>query len=101
MSFDPAAMSITQVREGGLLSQDGQMVAVVQRVETDTGTVRISLERPASAAPVSGTLPLVTLTVQPGARKGESTLKVTDFRVRDARQNVQVGKPAEVKITVP
>src|SRR5439155_1381150 len=101
LSFDPQAFSIAQIREGGFLSQDGQLVAVVQRVESDTGTARISLERPPGVAPVSGTGALVTLVLEPGTRKGASTLKVTDFQVRDARQTVQIGRPAEVQVNVP
>src|SRR5262249_14594966 len=46
LSYDPAAFSITQIREGGFLSKDNQLVALVQRIESETGMVRISLERP-------------------------------------------------------
>jgi general secretion pathway protein D len=101
LSFDPAAFSISQIREGGFLSRDGQLIALTQNIDSAAGTVRISLERPPGSAPVSGTGNLVTLVLEPGARKGSSTLKVTDFQVRDARQTVQAGRGAEVQINVP
>ena len=39
---------------------------------------------------------------EPGiASSGESVLRVTDFRVRDAQQVVQIGRAAEVRVIVP
>src|SRR5204863_8679574 len=88
LSFEPGAFNIREVREGGFLSRDGQIVAFVQRMETESGTVRISLERPPGAAPVSGTGNLVTLVLERGPRRGDSTMRITDFRIRDAQQGV-------------
>jgi hypothetical protein len=101
LSFDPAAVKVQEIRDGGFLSRDGQIVALVQRVESDTGTARVSIERPPGAPPLSGTGSLITLVLQPGSRKGDSTLRVIDFRLRDAQQNVYVGRAAEARITVP
>lgn len=101
LAFDPASYTIREIREGGFLSRDGQVVAVVQRLETDSGTARISLERPPGAPLLSGTGSLATLVLERGTRTGDSMLRVTEFRIRDAQQNVQVGKPSEVRITVP
>jgi hypothetical protein len=70
-------------------------------VDSETGTARISLERPPGAAPLSGNGALITLMLQPGTKKGESVVKVTDFRLRDAQQNVFVGQPTEKRVTVP
>ena len=100
LSYDPMSLTVREVREGGFLSRDGQLVATVQRLETESGTVRVSLERPPGAAPVSGTGNLVTLVLEPGSRRSEC-LRVTDFRIRDALQTVQVGRAAEVRVTVP
>jgi general secretion pathway protein D len=101
LSFEPGAVDIREIREGGFLSRDGQTVAFVQRMETENGTVRISLERPPGAAPVSGMGTLVTLTLARGPRGGDSTVRVTDFRVRDAQQNVLTGRSAEVRVLGP
>ena len=101
LSFEPGAVDIREIREGGLLSRDGQIVAFVQRLETESGMVRISLERPPGAAPVSGTGNLVTLVLARGPRGGDSTIRVTDFRVRDPQQNVATGRTAEVRISAP
>ena len=83
------------------MSRDGQIVAFVQRMETDAGMVRISLERPPGAAPVSGTGNLVTLVLERGARQGNSSLRVTEFRTRDAQQNAAAGRAADVTVSAP
>src|SRR5215468_7524953 len=101
LAFQPGAFNIKEVREGGFLSRDGQIVAFVQRMETDRGMLQISLERPPGSLPVSGTGNLVTLVLERGDRPGNSTLRVTDFRIRDPQQNVSIGKPTEVTVSVP
>src|SRR6266705_452942 len=98
LSFEPGAVNIREIRDGGFLSRDGQIVAFVQRMETESGTVRISVERPPGAAAVSGTGNLVTLVLARGMRAGDSTIRITDFRVRDSQQNVAIGQPAEVRV---
>jgi general secretion pathway protein D len=101
LSFQPGALNIREVREGGFLSRDGQIVAFVQRLENENGMLRISLERPPGAMPVSGTGNLVTLVLDRGERRGDSALRITDFRVRDPQQNVSVGKTTEVTVSAP
>src|SRR6266516_2535953 len=101
LSFEPGAVNIREIRDGGFLSRDGQIVAFVQRMETESGTVRISVERPPGAAAVSGTGNLVTLVLARGMRAGDSTIRITDFRIRDPQQKVAIGQPAEVRILAP
>jgi general secretion pathway protein D len=101
LSFDPSSMSIREINDGGFLGRDGQFVSVVQKIDTEAGTATVSLERAPGAPPVSGNGALLSLVVQGGARKGDSLFRVTDFRVRDARQVSQPGRPAEVRVTVP
>ena len=101
LSFEPGAVNIREIRDGGFLSRDGQIVAFVQRMETESGTVRISLERPPATAAASGTGNLITLVLARGMRAGDSTIRITDFRIRDPQQNVAIGQPAEVRVLAP
>ena len=91
---------IREIREGGFLSRDGQIVAFVQRQETESGTVRISLERPPGSAPVMGTGNLVTIVLE-RSRPGDSSMRVSDFRIRDTQQNVYAGRGTEVRVSAP
>ncbi|HEY2381515.1 MAG TPA: hypothetical protein VGK48_10095 [Terriglobia bacterium] len=101
LQFEPGAFNIRDIRDGGLLSRDGQIVSLVKREETDNGIVHISLERPPGAAPVSGMGNLVTLVLERSPRQGNSTLRITEFHVLDAQQNVANGKTAEVTVSAP
>jgi len=101
LSFEAGAVDIREVREGGFLSRDGQIIGFVQRMETESGTVRISIERPPGAPAVSGSGNLVTLVLARGPRGGDSTIRVTYFRIRDPQQNLSVGRSAEVRVLAP
>ena len=101
LSFEPGAVDVREVREGGFLSRDGQIIGFVQRMETESGTLRISVERPPGAPAVSGSGNLVTLVLARGPRGGDSTIRITDFRIRDPQQNVFVGRSAEVRVLAP
>jgi general secretion pathway protein D len=101
LAFEPGAFNVKEVREGGFLSRDGQIVSFVETKETENGALRISLERPPNSAPVSGSGNLVTLVLERGSRPGSSAMRITDFKIRDAQQSVSAGKPAEVSVTAP
>ena len=101
LSFDPLAFSIKDVRDGGFLSKDGQVVAMVHNIDNKKGTATVSLERAPNAPVLSGNGTLLTLTLEPGTKKGPSPLRVTSFGVRDARSGLHQGGAAEVQVTVP
>jgi general secretion pathway protein D len=101
LQFEPGAFTIREIRDGGFLSRDGQIVAFVQRQETENGIVHLSLERPPGAPPVTGTGNLFTLVLERGPRRGDSPLRITEFHIRDAQQNVSIGKSAEVTVSAP
>lgn len=100
LSFDPASISISQITDGGFLSKDGQLVALVQRIESENGKAHITIERPPDASALAGNGNLLTLTVVPKNKKGDSVIRVTDFKQRDARQTLHPGGAVETKITV-
>jgi general secretion pathway protein D len=100
LSFDPAAFSIKDIHEGGFLSRDGQVIALIHNIDNQKGTATVSLERPPNAPVVSGNGTLLTIMLEPGTKKGPSPLRVTQFGVRDT-QALHPGNSAEVQITVP
>jgi general secretion pathway protein D len=100
LSFDPAAFTIKDVRDGGFLSQGNQVIALVHNIDNQRGVATVTLERAPNAPLVSGNGNLVTLMLQPGSRKGAAALKVTEFGVRDTRQ-LHPGAATEVQVMVP
>jgi len=76
------------------------LLAVVQVIDPDTGKAHISIERPPNSSPITGSGNLVTLMVVPQNKKGDSKLRVTDLKMRDAQQKLYSGGDTETMITV-
>lgn len=85
VQFDPAVIEIQDVQHGGLLSSDGQAVAIVHRVDEQTGSAIFSLTRPPDTGGVSGSGALVTLVLK-GKGKGRTMLRIAQATMRDAKQ---------------
>jgi general secretion pathway protein D len=89
VSYDPNVLQIVNVSNGGLLSQDGQAVALVHR-DDPPGALQISATRPPGANGVSGQGAVVTLTFL-AKGSGQSALTISKGGARDpAMQPMQV-----------
>jgi len=75
ISYDPKILQLANISNGGLLSQDGQAVALVHRNDEQTGTVQINATRPPGSSGISGQGVVVTLTFVAKA-SGQSTLTI-------------------------
>jgi general secretion pathway protein D len=82
VSYDPKVLQVVNVSNGGLLSQDGQAVALVHRDDDSTGTLQITATRPPGAGGISGGGAVVTLTFLAKA-SGQSTLTISKGGARD------------------
>src|SRR5882724_8507190 len=75
VSYDPKVLQVVNVSNGGLLSQDGQSVALVHRDDDQSGALQITATRPPGSAGISGQGAVVTLTFMAKA-SGQSTLTI-------------------------
>ena len=82
VSYDPKVLQVVNVSNGGLLSQDGQAVALVHRDDDTTGALQITATRPPGSAGISGQGAVVTLTFLAKA-SGQSTLTISKGGARD------------------
>jgi general secretion pathway protein D len=83
VSYDPKTLQVVNVSNGGLLSSDGQAVALVNRDDNTTGTLQVTATRPPGAGGVSGQGTIFTLTFLAKA-PGTSSLAITRGGARDA-----------------
>src|SRR5262249_22280429 len=81
VTYDPKALQLVNVSNGGLLSQDGQAVALVHRDDSN-GTLQITATRPPGSGGVSGQGAVVTMTFMAKA-SGQSTLTISKGGARD------------------
>ncbi len=82
VTYDPKVLQMVNVSNGGLLSQDGQAVALVHRDDDSTGTLQITATRPPGAPGISGQGTVVTLTFLSKA-SGQSALTISKGGARD------------------
>jgi general secretion pathway protein D len=82
VSYDPKVLQLVNVSNGGMLSQDGQAVALVHRDDDENGTLQVTATRPPGAGGVSGQGAVITLTFLAKA-SGQSTLAISRGGARD------------------
>jgi general secretion pathway protein D len=99
VSYDPKVLQVVNVSNGGLLSQDGQAVALVHRDDEAGGSLQITATRPPGAVGVTGQGAVVTLTLLAKA-SGQSTLTISRGGARDPNMQAMpvAGAVATVKV---
>ena len=99
VSYDPKILQVVNVSNGGLLSQDGQVVALVHRDDDTAGALQITATRPPGANGVSGQGSVVTLTFLTKA-SGQSTLTISKGGARDPAMQALPVSGAVATVTV-
>lgn len=84
VSYNPSVLALVNLSDGGLLSKDGQPVALVHRDDAATGTLIMSASRPPNSPGISGDGAVFTLTFLAKA-KGQSGLSISRPGARDAK----------------
>jgi general secretion pathway protein D len=85
LQFNPAVISIEDVRQGGFLSGGTQDVAIVERVDKERGQAIISATRMPNTPGVSGSGTLVGIVVK-GLAPGNSQLSIVQVNAKDSQQ---------------
>jgi general secretion pathway protein D len=99
IQFDPAVLSVEEVRNGGFLSGGTQEIAVVERLDNQRGQAIISVTRQPNTPGVDGTGTLVELSIK-GVGPGTSKLTVVQVNARDSKQGLipLVSSEANVRV---
>src|SRR5207245_10289230 len=93
VSYEIIVLQVVIVSTGGLLSQDGQSVALVHRDDDQSGALQITATRPPCSAGISGQGAVVTLTFMAKA-SGQSTLTISKGGAKDPNmQSLPVAGP--------
>ena len=99
VSYDPKILQVVNVSNGGLLSQDGQAVALVHRDDDVSGTLQITATRPPGAGGISGQGAVVTLTLL-AKGSGQSALTISKGGARDPAMQALPVAGAVATVTV-
>jgi general secretion pathway protein D len=99
LQFDPAVVSVEEVRHGGFLSGGTQEIAIVQRIDREKGQAIVSATRQPNTPGVNGTGTLVGVVIR-GVAAGSSTLQVVQVNARDSQGRPLPFVSSEARITV-
>ena len=84
LQYNPAVISVEEVRHGGFLSGDTQE-ALVQRIDQQHGTAIISATRMQNLPGVNGTGTVVAIVIR-GIAPGDSKLSIVQVNAKDSAQ---------------
>jgi len=98
VSYDPKMLLLLSVTAAGLLSQDQQAVALVQRDDSATGTIHLAASRPPFAPGISGTGGVFTLVFLAKA-PGQSNLSVQS-EPRDPAMHLVPVKSSQARVII-
>ncbi|HEY2118046.1 MAG TPA: cohesin domain-containing protein [Candidatus Acidoferrum sp.] len=85
LQYNPAIISVEEVRHGGFLSGGTQEIAIVQRVDKEHGQAIISATRQPNTPGVSGTGTILGVVVKAIA-PGVSNLSIVQINAKDSQQ---------------
>jgi hypothetical protein len=85
VQYNPAVISVEEVRHGGFLQAGDQEVAVVQKVDQEHGQAIISATRQPNATGASGTGTIIGIVIKALA-PGASTLSIVQVNARNSQQ---------------
>lgn len=85
LQYNPAIISVEEVRHGGFLSGGTQEIAIVQRVDKEHGQAIISATRQPNTPGVSGTGTILGVVVKALA-PGVSNLSIVQINAKDSQQ---------------
>lgn len=85
VQFNPAVISVEDVRQGGFLSGGTQEIAIVERVDKERGQAIISATRMPNTPGVSGSGTIVGIVIK-GLAPGDSKLSIVQVNAKDSQQ---------------
>jgi general secretion pathway protein D len=85
LQYNPAVISVEEVRHGGFLSGGTQDIAIVQQIIKDKGQAIISATRQPNTPGIGGTGTLVGIVIR-GLAPGLSKLQVVQVNAKDSAQ---------------
>jgi general secretion pathway protein D len=87
LQYNPAVISVEEVRHGGFLSGGTQEIAIVHQPFKDKGQSIISATRGPNTQGVSGSGTLIGIVIK-GLAAGSSNLSIVQVNAKDSRQNL-------------
>src|ERR1700730_2628250 len=99
LQYNPAVLSVEEVRHGGFLQAGDQAISIVLQVDKEHGQAIISASRQPNTPGASGTGTVVGIVIKALA-PGKSTLSIVQVNARDSQQGPIQLVTAEARVEV-
>jgi general secretion pathway protein D len=99
LQYNPAVISVEEVRHGGFLQAGDQEIAIVQKVDNEHGQAIISATRQPNTAGASGTGTIIGIVIKALA-PGTGTLSIVQVSAKDSQQRPIQLVTSEVSVQV-
>jgi len=99
ISFNPKALKLVTVQDGGFLSQGGKASSLSPGIDNDNGAATVSLTRPAGSPGVSGSGVLASLQFE-AVGPGTASITFSQASVADASQTSLPTSSSGMQVTV-
>ena len=97
--YNPKVLSLVNVSNGPMLSQDGQAVALVHRDDSMMGILQLTASRPPGSSGINGDGQVFTLTFQAKA-PGQATLSINRAMLKNASMQTVPAGGSQAIVTV-
>lgn len=97
--YNPKVLSLVNVSNGPMLSQDGQAVALVHRDDSMMGILQMTASRPPGSAGINGDGQVFTLTFQ-AKSPGQATLSINRAMLKNASMQTVPAGGSQAIVTV-
>ena len=85
LQYNPAVISVEEVRHGSFLQAGDQEIAIVQKVDNERGQAIISATRQPNTAGASGAGMIMGIVIK-GLAPGAATLSIVQMKAKDSQQ---------------
>ena len=99
LSFNPKALKLVSVQDGGFLSQGGNASSLTPAIDNESGKATVSLMRPTGSAGVSGSGILANLQFE-AVGPGTASVTFSQATVADASQTALPTSSSGTEVTV-
>ncbi len=99
LSFNPKALKLVTVQDGGFLSQGGNASSITPAIDNENGKATVSLMRPTGSAGVSGSGVLANLQFE-AVGPGTASITFSQASVADASQTALPTSSSGTQVTV-
>jgi hypothetical protein len=99
VKYDPAILRLNDATPGELFTRDGVKITSVKDIRNELGEATLTIARPPGSKGISGSGAVLMLNFT-AIGKGEGTIKLPEFLLKDSQLKPVAERPGEVRVKI-